>query len=744
MATKTKKPKPDPAPDPPEGVVRAPAPPWPPAPFPVDAAVADLRVRANYAGLDFDPAANPEDAALVESVRTHGVLQNLLVRPVSKKGWEAHVSDDGANIVGLDHFEVVAGHRRLAAAKAAGRDRVPAECRWLKDDEVVAIQLVENDQRRQPKVSRQVTGYGDLAARGWTLERIAATTGKPVAFVRSVLALAKLPAWALAAVDTGALPRATAELVARVPGEVSRGRAAACVLWGQTDPARLLPVQVETLEQLGKKFAADYRYTDEPPLSYRDTKDLIRTHFQRQLKGAPFSLKVLYERPAGEDGRVSQIESCDACPKRAGNDPEAKAEGVRQDTCLDPDCFGLKVEAYRRSEIAKAEKKGAVATPEDFTWRMTFGEHPAAPKGWCLLDVPTAGTEIGEEFAPGACPPLPLSKVLGKDCPQQYVAFHKDKPRLLVRTAEARKALQAGGVLKKPEPRARPKPAPATDTGPKPAGAATEFRDSGKAESKADKPTLIDEFAVDERAADIGAKILGEFVEGNAEDYDHITKYTGDDWNTSCVFDAVRWVVRYLIRDHCEFGPERSRHVALALGFDPETGYGQKKFAEAAEKLDPKRMLALAVRLCAGPVLGADGAAKSGLAFELLEWAEMDWPHLRDQARRELAGGETADAKIDRALADDLDPPAFAAQTPLSQIDDIPDAVLDLLMGPDATGKLTLERVLGDCDAAMGVVELPLRNKLVAYFVGLGAKIKPAELAAKAIADHVEGKAVGK
>jgi ParB/RepB/Spo0J family partition protein len=114
---------------------------------------------------------------------------------------------------------------------------VPVSVRNLSDEQVLVLQLVANDQREDVLPSEQAAAYGRLAAAGRTAEQIAAATGKGVGFVRSILRLAKLPPWALAAVDRGDLPRATAELVARVPGEESRKRAAACVLLGWSTPA---------------------------------------------------------------------------------------------------------------------------------------------------------------------------------------------------------------------------------------------------------------------------------------------------------------------------------------------------------------------------------------------------------------------------------------------------------------------------------------------------------------------------
>ncbi len=69
---------------------------------------------------------------LTESVKAHGILENLLVRPV----W------------GLEGvYELVAGERRYRAALAAGLEEVPVTIRELTDEQALEISLVENLQR---------------------------------------------------------------------------------------------------------------------------------------------------------------------------------------------------------------------------------------------------------------------------------------------------------------------------------------------------------------------------------------------------------------------------------------------------------------------------------------------------------------------------------------------------------------------------------------------------------------------
>lgn len=82
---------------------------------------------------------------LVESIRQHGVIQAVLVRPLAKGG-----------------FELVCGHRRLAAATAAGLDVIPATVRELDDQKVLAVQLVENLKRTDLTVLDEAEGYVQL------------------------------------------------------------------------------------------------------------------------------------------------------------------------------------------------------------------------------------------------------------------------------------------------------------------------------------------------------------------------------------------------------------------------------------------------------------------------------------------------------------------------------------------------------------------------------------------------------
>lgn len=69
-------------------------------------------------------------AELADSIRVHGVLQPIVVRPLATGGWE-----------------IVAGERRWRASQIAGKDSIPAVVRDVGDEATVAMALIENIQR---------------------------------------------------------------------------------------------------------------------------------------------------------------------------------------------------------------------------------------------------------------------------------------------------------------------------------------------------------------------------------------------------------------------------------------------------------------------------------------------------------------------------------------------------------------------------------------------------------------------
>jgi ParB family chromosome partitioning protein len=114
---------------------------------------------------------------LASSIRTHGVLQPILVRPIA----------DGK-------FEIVAGERRWRAAQKAGLHSIPAVVRELNEVEVLEIAIVENVQRMDLNPLEEAHGFQALIDRfGRTQQEIADAVGKSRPHIANMLRLLALP-----------------------------------------------------------------------------------------------------------------------------------------------------------------------------------------------------------------------------------------------------------------------------------------------------------------------------------------------------------------------------------------------------------------------------------------------------------------------------------------------------------------------------------------------------------------------
>jgi ParB family chromosome partitioning protein len=112
---------------------------------------------------------------LVESIRQHGIIQPLIVRPI-----------DGRH-------ELIAGERRWRAAQEAGLTEVPVIIRYATDLEVLEISLIENLQRQDLNPIEEAQGYARLASEfGMRQEDIALKVGRSRASVANAMRLLDL------------------------------------------------------------------------------------------------------------------------------------------------------------------------------------------------------------------------------------------------------------------------------------------------------------------------------------------------------------------------------------------------------------------------------------------------------------------------------------------------------------------------------------------------------------------------
>ena len=127
---------------------------------------------------EFDPEQLRELAA---SIKQRGVIQPLLVRPLSGAG-------------DARRYELVAGERRWRAAREAGLTTVPAIIREASDEEALEIALIENLQREDLNAIEEARAYDQLATQfKLTQEQIAEKVGRSRAAVANSTRLLGLP-----------------------------------------------------------------------------------------------------------------------------------------------------------------------------------------------------------------------------------------------------------------------------------------------------------------------------------------------------------------------------------------------------------------------------------------------------------------------------------------------------------------------------------------------------------------------
>jgi ParB family chromosome partitioning protein len=161
-----------------------PAQPVPPPPPPVGfvsqpAAVTELAIDQVIPNPN-QPRREFRDQQLLElalSISSDGIIQPLVVRQVDGK------------------YELVAGERRLRAAKLAGLDKVPVVVRNIQNDKLLEVALIENIQREDLNPMELATAFEQMSLDlGLNHEEIGARTGKDRATISNAIRLLQLPA----------------------------------------------------------------------------------------------------------------------------------------------------------------------------------------------------------------------------------------------------------------------------------------------------------------------------------------------------------------------------------------------------------------------------------------------------------------------------------------------------------------------------------------------------------------------
>jgi ParB family transcriptional regulator, chromosome partitioning protein len=257
---------------------------------------------------------------LAESIRTQGVLSPLLVRPLTDNG-----------------FEIVAGARRYRAAQMAEAATVPVRIVNLNDAEALEAQLVENLIRADVHPMEEAQGFKallDLEEPTYSIEQIAAKTGKSPAFVAARLKLVDLVPVAVEAFYREEIGVGHALLLAKLPANQQEQALPACFRedWSGSSDRKakriLLPV--------------------------RSLQFWIEQNVLLLLKDAPFDKR--------DPHLVAIAGSCVDCPKRTGHNKLLFSDLGKQDACTDPSCYQAKLEAHLAKQIAAKPELVQIST----------------------------------------------------------------------------------------------------------------------------------------------------------------------------------------------------------------------------------------------------------------------------------------------------------------------------------------------------------------------------------------------
>jgi len=154
-----------------------------------------------------DPARLEELAA---SIRMYGIIQPLLV--TEERGVDGRIV-----------YQLIAGERRLRAAKAAGLERVPVTIRQTTPQELLEIAIVENVQRADLNPIEEAIAYQRLMEEfGLTQREVAERVGKSRTAVANTLRLTELPADVRASITNGEISEGHGRALLGLPTESER------------------------------------------------------------------------------------------------------------------------------------------------------------------------------------------------------------------------------------------------------------------------------------------------------------------------------------------------------------------------------------------------------------------------------------------------------------------------------------------------------------------------------------------
>ncbi|MFL1010986.1 ParB/RepB/Spo0J family partition protein [Flavisericum labens] len=233
---------------------------------------------------------------LAESIKEHGVLQPLLVRPTS------------------EGYELVCGERWLRACKLIDLKSVPVQIKDMNDQEALEAQIIENLEREDVHPLREAETFRMMIGKGnYLIEDIAIKIAKSESFILQRLSLNNLNAeWKKLFFKNG-INLSKALIIARLDKKYQKEVAENASDWSGG---------IKSAKQL---------------------QSYIDSNITAQLSKAVFNTL--------DEKLVKRAGACVNCPKRSGANSSLFPDVKDEDRCFDKVCFSNKTEMHIENEI---------------------------------------------------------------------------------------------------------------------------------------------------------------------------------------------------------------------------------------------------------------------------------------------------------------------------------------------------------------------------------------------------------
>ena len=214
----------------------------------------DIEPNRDQPRKNFDEEALKE---LADSIALHGVIQPLLVRPLSDGG-----------------YQLIAGERRWRASRMAGLTQVPVVVREMTDEESMELALIENLQREDLNPIEEAEGFKLLMdTYSFTQEQAAKKVGKSRPAVANALRLLSLPETVLDMVKQGIIssghartliPLTDEKLIIKLAEEISQKELSV------RETERIVKTLLKPKNEIVKKKSKRDPYYDECEIAIRE------------------------------------------------------------------------------------------------------------------------------------------------------------------------------------------------------------------------------------------------------------------------------------------------------------------------------------------------------------------------------------------------------------------------------------------------------------------------------------------